>query len=55
MININKAQKRTLFSRTNAQTSSNVSLWAGGIAFTFLFALLAYGLAKVRDSIILVH
>ncbi|GAB1796781.1 YeiH family protein [Priestia megaterium] len=47
MLNINKAQKRTLFSRTNAQTSSNVSLWAGGIAFTFLFALLAYGLAKV--------
>ncbi|GAB1806005.1 MULTISPECIES: YeiH family protein [Priestia] len=47
MININKAQKRTLFSRTNAQTSPNVFLWAEGIAFTFLFALLAYALAKV--------
>ncbi|MCM3792804.1 putative sulfate exporter family transporter [Priestia megaterium] len=47
MININKAQKWTLFLRTNARTSSNISLWAGGIAFTFLFALLAYGLAKV--------
>jgi uncharacterized integral membrane protein (TIGR00698 family) len=47
MININKAQKRTLFPRTNAQTSPNVFLWAEGIAFTFLFALLAYALAKV--------
>lgn len=47
MININKAQKRNLFSRTNAQTSPNVFLWAEGIAFTFLFALLAYALAKV--------
>lgn len=47
MININKAQKRALFLGTNARTSSNISLWAGGIAFTFLFALLAYGLAKV--------
>ncbi|MED3898539.1 putative sulfate exporter family transporter, partial [Priestia aryabhattai] len=47
MININKAHKQNLFSRINVQKSPNVFLWAGGIAFTFLFALLAYGLAKV--------
>jgi uncharacterized integral membrane protein (TIGR00698 family) len=47
MININKVQKQDLFSRTNARTSSNLSLGAGGSGFTFLFALLAYGLAKI--------
>src|SRR6478736_6008045 len=47
MITIDKAQKQNLFSRTNAKTSSTVSLWTGGVAFTFLFALLAYSLAKV--------
>ncbi|MBY0029216.1 putative sulfate exporter family transporter [Priestia aryabhattai] len=47
MININKAHKQNLFSRINVQMSPNVFLWSGGIAFTFLFALLAYGLAKV--------
>lgn len=47
MININKAQKQNLFSRINIRTSPTVSVSAGGVAFTFLFALLAYGLAKV--------